>query len=134
MKKLLLISLATLAVTSLSGCVVYPDSYAGPTYYSAPAPAYSTSYYARPAYGYNYNAYNNYNNYGYNSGYSNYGYNQYPSYSTGPAYYNGVNVPGAVIGAGVGGILGSTIGRGNGRVAATAVGAGLGAILGAGAR
>lgn len=128
MKKLLLISLASLAVASLSGCVVYPASYGyDQTYYSAPAPAYSTSYYAQPAYGYS-----NYNNYNY--GYSNYGYNQYPTYSTGPAYYNGVNVPGAVIGAGVGGVLGSTIGRGNGRVAATAVGAGLGAILGAGAR
>jgi hypothetical protein len=127
MKKLLLIGLVSLVVASLSGCVVYPASYGyDQTYYSAPVPAYSTSYYAQPAPAYGYS--------NYNYGYSNYGYNQYPTYSTGPAYYNGVNVPGAVIGAGVGGVLGSTIGRGNGRVAATAVGAGLGAILGAGTR
>ncbi len=51
-------------------------------------------------------------------------------YGYGQPYYGGKQVGGTLLGAAAGGLLGSTIGKGQGKLAATAGGALLGAVLG----
>ncbi len=76
-----------------------------------------------------YNGYDGGYGYGYNSGY---GYGGYDRYGYGGRSYGGSGITGAkVLGAVVGGALGHSVGKGDGRLATTAAGAALGYVIAA---
>ncbi len=127
-RQLAIPALLALLASALGGCAAYPNPAAPANYGYTPQPAYSQpSYQSPPAYVQPAPAYGYQQAPAYGTQQAPvYGYQPAPAYAQPPAYATPSINP--ALAAAAGGLAGSVVGHGNGRVAAAAAGAGIGAI------